>query len=199
MTRVLFIRHGRTDWNDQRRIQGHTDIPLSPAGKAEVAQLRVPPEYRRWPAYSSPLKRALETARLLELDAPVEEPRLMEMNYGRWEGATWHELVRRYGEEAIEANTRRGIDFRPEDGESPAELKLRLNAWLEEVAALKRDVVAVTHKGVIRMALAMATGWDLRSRPPARLKWDCGHLFSLAEGTGDSIRVDTLNLALRPA
>ena len=198
MTRVLFIRHGRTDWNDQRRIQGHTDIPLNPAGKAEVGKLRLPPEYRHWPAYSSPLERALETARLLGLEAPMEEPRLMEMNYGSWEGATWHELVRRYGEEAIEANTRRGIDFRPEDGESPAELKLRLSAWLEDMAALKRDVVAVTHKGVIRMALAMATGWDLTSRPPARLQWERGHLFSLPEGAGGPIRVDKLNLTLEP-
>ncbi len=198
MTRVLFIRHGRTSWNDQKRIQGHTDIPLNAAGRAELRALSLPPEYRDWPVQVSPLKRAVETARLLGLQLPRLEPRLMEMNYGEWEGATWAELEARYGS-ALTDRTHRGFQFRPDGGESPEDLKARLTAWLEEIRALGRDSVAVTHKGVIRVALAMATGWDLVSKAPARLRWDCGHLFELPRNEPRAIRVAALNVALEPA
>lgn len=197
MIRVFFIRHGRTCWNDEKRIQGHTDVPLSPSGREALRTLRVPAEYSRWQAYSSPLKRAVETARLLGLNAPRRDPRLMEMSYGDWEGATWAGLVDRYGD-GLAARARQGLDFRPDGGESPRELRSRLKAWLEEIGSLGRDTVAVTHKGVVRMALAMSTGWDLVSRAPARLHWDRGHLFALTDDDRHDIRVLSLNVALDP-
>lgn len=197
MTRVFFIRHGRTSWNDDRRIQGHTDIPLSDAGRAEVGRLRMPPEYRCWTVQASPLQRAVETARLLGLEPASLEPRLMEMHYGDWEGATRAELEARYGD-AFDRRAGRGLDFRPDGGESPAELKTRLWSWLEDVRQDGVDTVAVTHRGVIRMALAMATGWDLVSRAPEKLKWDHGHLFTLSSEDPFTIRVAALNVALAP-
>ncbi len=198
MTRILFIRHGRTAWNDQKRIQGHTDIPLNEAGRAELRAMSLPPEYREWPVQVSPLGRAVETARLLGLTSPRLEPRLMEMNYGDWEGATWAELEARYGS-ALRERTRRGFQFRPDGGESPEDLKARLTSWLEDIRAPGRDSVAVSHKGVIRVVLAMATGWDLVSKAPARLRWDCGHLFELSHNEPLAIRVAALNVALEPA
>ncbi|MDX1527285.1 MAG: histidine phosphatase family protein, partial [Gammaproteobacteria bacterium] len=129
---------------------------------------------------------------------PRLEPRLMEMNYGDWEGATWAELEARYGSELTD-RTRRGFRFRPDGGESPEDLKARLTSWLEDVRTLGRDSVAVTHKGVIRVALAMATGWDLVSKAPARLRWDCGHLFEIPPKEPLAIRVAALNVALEPA
>ena len=198
MTRVLFIRHGRTSWNDRKRIQGHSDIPLNEAGRAELRAMSLPPEYRDWSVQASPLKRAVETARLLGLTSPRLEPRLMEMSYGDWEGVTWDELEARYGN-ALADRARRGFQFRPDGGESPEDLKARLMAWLEETRAIGRDSVAVTHKGVIRVALAMATGWDLVSKAPARLRWDCGHLFELSPNEPLAIQVAALNVALEPA
>lgn len=198
MTRVLFIRHGRTSWNDEKRIQGHTDILLSDAGRAELRARRLPHEYRCWQVYASPLKRAVESSRLLGLENPLLDARLMEMHYGDWEGATWPELESKYGD-AINTRALKGLDFRPDGGESPRELKARLGSWLEEVESLQRDCVAVSHKGVIRMALALATGWDLVSKAPARLLWDHGHLFTLSAGEpGVSVQVSALNVALGP-
>lgn len=197
MTQVFFIRHGRTLWNEQRRIQGHTDISLNDAGRAELGELAVPSAYRNWRVYASPLKRAVETARLLRLKPPILEPRLMEMDYGEWEGATWAELQARFGD-ALAARARRGLEFRPDGGESPADLRARLASWLEEIRDLSRDSVAVSHKGVIRMALAMATGWDLVSKAPAKLRWDRGHLFTLSPDPNRVIRVAALNVALEP-
>lgn len=195
MTQVLFIRHGRTSWNDDLRIQGHTDVPLNDAGRAELSAMRVPPEYLGWQVYASPLKRAVESARLLRLKAPSLDRRLMEMHYGDWEGATWAELEARYGD-ALAERERLGLEFRPDGGECPRELKLRLNSWLEDIRSSGRCAVAVTHKGVIRMALAMATGWDLVSKAPQRLRWDHGHLFTLPPGDRLAIRIAALNLAL---
>jgi probable phosphoglycerate mutase len=196
MTRVLFIRHGRTSWNDEKRIQGHTDIPLSEVGRAQLGAARVPAQYKNWRVHASPLGRAVESARLLKLDFPTLDPRLMEMSYGDWEGATWAELEARYGE-ALAVRERRGLHFRPDGGESPADLRVRLLSWLDQIRGLGEDSVAVTHKGIIRMALAMATGWDLVSKAPARLRWDCAHLFDLPGDQAGVIRVAELNIELR--
>lgn len=197
MTRVIFIRHGRTSWNDAKRIQGHTDIPLNEVGREAVKGLRLPSEYLSWQVHASPLKRAVETAKLLGLGSPRLEPRLMEMHYGAWEGTTWGELETRYGD-ALAVRTRRGLDFRPDGGESPRELRSRLQSWLVEIGSQGRDSVAVTHKGVVRMALAMATGWDLVSRAPARLRWDRGHLFAVTNSGSGGLEVLALNVVLEP-
>lgn len=163
--KILLIRHGRTAWNKQERMQGRADIPLSPAGRAQVLGWRLPEEWieARW--LSSPLCRATETAALLT-SRPVDvEPRLIEMDWGAWEGSTLAEL-RAEAPEAMAANEALGLDFRPPGGESPCEVRARLESLL---ADLTGHMVCVTHKGVIRAALSLATGWDMRSKPPTRL------------------------------
>lgn len=192
MSRVLFIRHGRTAWNAARRIQGHTDIALDETGREELRGRRLPREFAGWPVFASPLARAVETARLLGLDPPRLDARLREMSYGAWEGSTWDEIRARHGG-ALAARERQGLDFRPDGGESPRELRARMIDWLAEVAG-GVSVVAVTHKGVIRMALAMATGWDLVSRAPHRLHWDRAHLFDVSPIA--ELRIHRLNLPL---
>ena len=69
--------------------------------------------------------------------------------------------------------------FDPPVVRAPRELRTRLQAWLAEVAAGSRPVVAFTHKGVIHMAIAMATGWDLMSKRPYKLDWRSAHCFGL--------------------
>jgi probable phosphoglycerate mutase len=194
MSQVLFIRHGRTAWNDARRIQGHTDIPLSDAGRLEIRGRNVPAQFLSWPVYTSPLSRSMETARLLGLPSPKADPRLMEMGYGEWEGEIWDDLRERYGESLVRRE-QLGLDFRPDGGESPRELRTRLAAWLDEIRDTDHPAVAVAHKGVIRMALAMATGWDLVSKAPHRLRWDCAHLFEAPSQSG-RLEIVALNLTL---
>jgi probable phosphoglycerate mutase len=165
---IVLIRHGPTPWNEEGRMQGRSDIPLSAAGRDQVRGWQIPQSWTaaRW--LSSPLCRATETAALLT-DRPVAiEPRLIEMDWGDWEGRTLAEL-RAEAPEAMAANEARGLDFRPADGESPREVRARVESLL---ADLCEDVVCVTHKGVIRAALSLATGWDMRSKPPLRLAHD---------------------------
>lgn len=194
MSEVLLIRHGRTSWNACGRIQGHRDIGLSAAGRAELSDCRLPPEYAGFSWYASPLARATESARLLGARELKIDARLMELNWGEWEGFTRPELRARYGREFAE-NEARGLDFRPRGGESPAELCVRLRAWLADIAAGSQSAVAVTHKGVIQMALALATGWDLVSRAPVRLDWRCAQHFSVG-GAQVELEVVALNIAL---
>jgi broad specificity phosphatase PhoE len=169
MTPLLLIRHGPTEWNVAGRIQGRADIGLSPAGRAEVRSWRLPAAFAeaRWVA--SPLRRARETAALLTDRPVVLEPCLIEMDWGAWEGLLRADL-RAEAPAALAANEALGRDFRPPGGESPREVGARLEVLVAALAADPTPVVAVTHKGVIRAALALATGWDMRTRPPLRLR-----------------------------
>jgi probable phosphoglycerate mutase len=165
---IVLIRHGPTPWNEEGRMQGRSDIPLSAAGRDQVRGWQIPQSWAaaRW--LSSPLSRATETAALLT-DRPVAiEPWLVEMDWGAWEGRTLAEL-RAEAPEAMAANEARGLDFRPANGESPREVRARVESLL---ADLSEDVVCVTHKGVIRAALSLASGWDMLSKPPLRLAHD---------------------------
>ena len=197
MSEVLLIRHGRTPWNECGRIQGHQDIGLSAAGRAEIAARRIPAEYADFRWYASPLGRAVETASLLGARDLKIDVRLVELHWGAWEGWTKKQMRACHGE-AFAENEARGLAFRPPGGESPAELRLRLLAWLADLCTADEPVVAITHKGVIQMALALATGWDLVSRAPVRLDWRCAQLFSVA-GSPPHLEAKQLNITLETA
>ena len=137
---------------------------------------------------ASPLRRCVQTAELLGIPHEVDA-RLMEMHWGEWEG---HTLAQLREHPAMRENEARGLDFRPECGESPRDVLARVQTWLREVANDGRATLAVTHRGVIRVVLAHATGWDLRGAPPYQLAWDAVHFFHLDADGRPSI--DSLNV-----
>lgn len=192
MISVLMIRHGRTDWNLLGKIQGQTDVGLSVAGISEVAARSLPEELLECLWCSSPLKRAVQTARLLSGKTPRTDARLREMNWGEWEGLRLAELRRSHGEQMAE-NEARGLDFRPPGGESPREVGDRLLDWLLDIAREKQPVVAVTHKGVIRAGLSLATGWDMTAKPPVKLQRSAAHVFSF-EASSARLRLRRANI-----
>ena len=193
MTRLAMIRHAPTAWNEAGRIQGHADEPLSADGRRAAAGWRLPPVLGVVAWLASPLGRARETARLMAARDCATEARLIEMDWGAWEGRRLAELRAELGA-AMTENEARGLDFRPAGGESPRDVQARLAPWLAELARAGRPVAAVSHKGVIRALYAKAAGWDMTGEPPTRLAWDRAHLFSLAaDGTPT---VAALNLPL---
>jgi probable phosphoglycerate mutase len=193
MSRIALIRHGPTGWNQQKRLQGQSDQPLSEEGRARVRTWQLPEgmiDDFDWVA--SPLSRAQETARLLGLD-PAPEPKLIEMHWGEWEGFTHTELSEKYGEE-FKALAGNGIDLRPHGGESPREVRARFAAWARDVGSSGRPIGAVAHQGIIRAAISLATGWNMINPPPQKLDWDAVHLFIVdSDGT---VEIDRLNLSL---
>ena len=181
---VSLIRHGSTAWNEQGRMQGRRDIPLSERGRAQVRAWRLPPEAAGTPVpapwVASPLRRAVETAQLLGGGEPLREPALTEMDWGEWEGFALDELRERYGA-AYARNEAAGLDFRPPGGESPRDVQARVRDWLVRTAACHGAVRAVTHLGVLRAVLAAATGWDMTGKAPIRLQSDALHRFAVDE------------------
>lgn len=193
MTRLALLRHAPTDWNAKGLLQGRTDIALCPASRAHLAGRRLPACLAGAVWHTSPLVRAAETATLLGGGDARPEPRLTEMDFGRFEGRRLADLRIELGD-AMVRNEARGLDFKPPGGESPREVQARLRPWLADCAAAGGDHVAVCHKAVIRAVLALAFDWDMTGKPPVKLDWSCLHLFEL--GVDGGPRALHLNLAL---
>lgn len=188
------LRHAATGWNAEGRLQGSTDIPLSPAGEAAARSWRLPSPADRWRRMCSPLRRARRTAELIQPAAPVAlESRLREMSFGVWEGKSVAQL-RAEGGESFAAAERLGLDFHPPGGESPRMAMERIAGWAREIAASGEPAVAVSHKAAIRALLALATGWDMTGRQPVKLDWKCLHFFT-AHGDG-KVTLDRPNVPL---
>jgi len=163
MPLLYFMRHGETDWNVARRLQGQRDTPLNALGRKQALHcgelLRAlfdrdgrDPEALDFVA--SPLARARVSMELARSALGVDpqryrvDPRLAELSFGRWEGFTFAELRHREGEAvAIAAREHDKWTFRPPGGESYADLLVRVREWYATVAG---DTVVVAHGGVAR-------------------------------------------------
>lgn len=159
---LTLIRHAPTLWNEQGRIQGRTDIAISDFGRSTAEAWILPDDIRAAYWFSSPLRRTRQTASILGIH-PETDDRLIEMNWGTWEGESLHDLRETHGE-AMMQNESLGLDFRPPEGESPRMVQERIMPWLAIVGGLDYPVAAVTHRGVIRAVTALATGWDMTGK-----------------------------------
>lgn len=159
---VFIFRHGETDWNRERRLQGHSDIPLNALGRSQASRLAL--ELKSVGIdliLSSDLGRALETARVAarETGAPILVlPKLRETCLGDAEGLTHDEVVTRFGEDAW----KNWLSLHPDHdhfafsgGESKFQLRQRLFEAMEEVLRkFPHERVAVsTHGGALRRIL----------------------------------------------
>ena len=158
MSRVLWIRHGATDWNLNGRYLGGTDLPLNDTGRAEMRRLIA--AYAQAPItrlYASPFQRALESARLCQQAWGCElivDERLKELHFGAWEGLTVPEIQRQFPKlwDQWCACTVRG-PF-PGGGESFAAFHRRVGAFVKErLGHVEQPVAVVAHGGVLRSAL----------------------------------------------
>lgn len=162
---IYFARHGETDWNRERRLQGQHDIPLNALGRVQASRCGellaellgrddCPPAHFDY--VSSPLSRARETMELmragigLDADGYRTDARLMEMSFGRWEGFTFGELQARESA-ALAERERDKWGFVLPGGESYALLQTRVRAWYEGV---ERDTIVSAHGGVCRALIA---------------------------------------------
>jgi len=160
-TTIFLVRHGETDWNRDSRFQGRADPPLNAVGRTQAEALagRLAAEPVAI-AYTSPLRRATETAEILagHLDVALRtHDTLMEVDVGSWSGLTRTEVESRYPE-----GYRRWLEYGHgwDDGETYDELGRRVVSGLLEIGARHtgETVLAVTHGGPIRSALAAAAG-----------------------------------------
>lgn len=162
--RIIFWRHGRTEWNSAGRFQGQEDIDLDATGRDQAAAaawlLRNSSPTK---IISSDLRRALDTAATLasvtglEVDA---DRRLRETFLGDWQGLTFADIVDRFPAQMQMWNAG-SVQVRPGGGETRAEMAERMAAGiLEAVEDLDEDgtVVVVTHGGAARVGIAHLLG-----------------------------------------
>jgi 2,3-bisphosphoglycerate-dependent phosphoglycerate mutase len=160
-TTIVLVRHGETDWNRDSRFQGHADPPLNDAGRAQAQALASDLSGERFAAvYTSPLRRAAETAAILAEELRLEprlDATLKEVDVGSWSGLTRTEVEERYP-----AGFARWLEYGHgwDDGETYDELGARVVSGLTHIGRQHAggDVLAVTHGGPIRSALAAAEG-----------------------------------------
>jgi probable phosphoglycerate mutase len=176
LRQLYLIRHGETDWNAQRRLQGQLDIPLNDRGRAQSARcgkiLRAVMAARGRTAdefafISSPLSRARETMEIIRAGLGltpkhyVVDARLAEMSFGRWEGLTYEE-VKASDRAGVAMRERDKWNFSPPDGESYAKLCARVRNWHAELAG---DAIVAAHGGVAR-ALMVVLGIRMPAEAP---------------------------------
>lgn len=175
-TRIIAVRHGRTAWNAEQRLQGHLDVPLDAIGRAQAARLATALADEGLAAiYSSDLQRAHDTAAPLAAATglPVRaDPALRERSFGRLEGATYAEVERDWPEDALRWR-RRDPDFGPGGGESLNAFYARTVVAVGDIAARHAgEAIAVfAHGGVLDCLYRAATRLDLR----APRSWQLGN------------------------
>lgn len=166
---LYVIRHGQTDWNAERRLQGQKDIPLNDVGRAQASQngetlKGLLGAAEGFSFIASPLSRTRETMERLRqamgldpLDYRTDE-RLRELSFGDWEGHTLKE-VRRIAPEKLLARDADKWSFIPPGSvaESYEILCWRVGAWLQ---SLEGPTVSVSHGGVIRSLFRLIGGVD---------------------------------------
>jgi len=180
-TRLCIIRHGETAWNVEKRIQGHTDIPLNATGRAQALAMAFNAAHHRFNAiYSSDLARALETARVLAQREDLEVqclPQLRERHFGLFQGLTAAQGAERYPEAYTHYQTR-DLDYDFETGESLRRFSERVSEAIDWLVRHHggQTIAAVSHSGVLDVIYRRATGRPLHTPrdfaiPNCALNW----------------------------
>lgn len=172
MTEILLIRHGETEWNAVKRLQGHLDIGLNAEGERQVAALgQALLDEPLDVIVSSDLQRAMQTARAIAMPRGMEielDAGLRERCYGAFEGVLYSDIAGRFPE-AYAAWQARDIDARFPEGERKAETLRefyeRVVTTIVRLASRHRNkkIALVTHGGVLECAYRAATGVGLLS------------------------------------
>lgn len=188
LTRICLVRHGETEWNAERRIQGQIDIGLNETGQRQaVAAGRWLKQAGIIALYSSDLKRAWTTALAIGVELglqPTAVPEMRERRYGVFEGLTYDEAKSKHpaGYAAFEG---RNADYDFENGESLHVMFERVTGKLKELASQHPGgvIAVVLHGGVLDVINRFVRGNPLEMPrdfliPNAGINW-----IALADGT----------------
>lgn len=162
-TRFCIVRHGETDWNVEKRLQGQVDIGLNAAGQAQAQAIRA--HLQKAPAfaavYSSDLRRAWHTAEIATADmelAVLPAPTFRERHYGMYQGLTSAEAAQSYPA-MYRLHQARDLHYAYDTGESLTVFATRIHDGLSTLAERHRgqNVLIFTHGGVLDIIYRLAT------------------------------------------
>lgn len=185
-TLIGLIRHAPTRWNEERRIQGQHDSPLSAAGRQAAEEWGSRLQTFEWHAIlGSDLGRVVATVERINrvLRLPVRtDTRLREQDWGRWTGLTLAELKKNHKSELREQEGR-GWLFTPPAGESRRQVLVRVSAALAEAHRSRPggSILIVCHEGVIKCALYHILGRAFLPNEPRVVKPAHLHLLEQTE------------------
>jgi len=188
MTHVILVRHGQTDWNRNRIFRGQADVPLNEAGREEARKLGAAlKDVEIVAAYSSPLCRATETARLILSAHPSLQvkvhPNLTDIHYGAWQGLSLSEVKRCYAD-LYRSWCEEPHRVQMPGGERLDQVRARAIRALDEICAAHPDrtVLIVAHRVVNKVLLCAVLGLD--DRHFWAIKQDNGalNLFDYGDG-----------------
>lgn len=173
MLNLFLVRHGHTVWHDSGGVAGRSDIALSEQGQSAVCELA-----RSWPEglhldswHSSPLQRTMDTTQLLRdtlsrnvhLPQVVADNRLVELDFGDWEGMTWQSVHEQYTQQ-MQSWGEDWVNRSPPNGETFGQQCARCVEWLkalEHQSGGTHNAMVVLHGGSIRALLCHCLGWPL--------------------------------------
>jgi broad specificity phosphatase PhoE len=152
---LYFVRHGETEFNKHHQLMGQRiDAALDETGLQQAHEViaKLPKEFDI--IYSSPLKRAAQTAKIIAdyFDKNIEiRDELKERDFGTLSGKSWHDIDQETGKPLSEADANLTYDYQPYDGESVEQVKSRFTSFLDDVKAKHGDetIIVVTHFGII--------------------------------------------------
>jgi broad specificity phosphatase PhoE len=167
MLNIYLLRHGETSWNaDGNRYCGRTDISLTEKGIRQASCVNDQLKELKFDAvYSSPLERAWQTASIAAAQEPVKDERLIEVDFGAWEGKTREEFIRE--DPSLWANwISNPAWFRAGgNGETGLEVVTRVDAFFTELREKfpAANIMVVGHNGINRLYMAWKLGMELKN------------------------------------
>ena len=194
---ILLIRHGETDWNTERRIQGNTDTPLNATGLAQAKRLatRIAAAEKIDALYTSPLARARMTADMIAQQCGIvatPDDRLKEKALGDLEGLTIVEFEQHYPE--LHRGWLNSVEHFPlPNEETPMQLHERIETFLADLRVRHLNgtrVGVVSHGGTISMFVSMLIGLETNKRSPF---WFDNASITTVDLSGSRPRIRLLN------
>ncbi len=181
--KIFVIRHGETDWNRERKLQGQVDIPLNESGRrvARLTREGFPKEIQFDVCFSSPLSRAKETAQILlgDSSAPViEDPRLKEMAFGIYEGQAFERGKSQIPDTFFDGFVKPETYVAPEKGESFQDLMERVRSFLSDLFESEeykdKTVLLAAHGVTVCAIMAIVSGRTIQNFWGQGVHKNCG-------------------------
>jgi probable phosphoglycerate mutase len=200
ITRFGLLRHGKTEWNQTKRIQGQEDSPLIPEARQKADQwgnMLIDVGLDR--IISSDLGRAMETATLINqsLGVPmIQDHRLREQDWGRWTGKTLMQLKEK-DKQRLTEQVEAGWNFCPPEGEDRRSVLERSQAALLSAGRswAGETILVVTHEGVIKSLIYHLSGRKFLPSEPRLISGNQIHwLYHDTEGIGIT-KINALDLS----
>ena len=196
---LYMLRHGETAWNTERRMQGHKNSDLTARGRVQALAMgrTLRRELERAPGPTnflrSPLGRTRETSDIIGQELGLsasdwrEDIRLAELSYGTWEGFSWAEIE--IDHPTALADWRADPHgYCPPGGETHADLRLRCETMLAEIAATDTRTVVVSHGVSGAVIRGLHLGLDARAMFVLEKPQDA--FFRLLDGSEHRITCD---------